>query len=133
MECCKKRLGDNLFAEPEDKSAQLLRTIKLTKNINYLTDMMPKPNYSPLKYKEERFKSLGTIEEESRNRNSPEYREEVRQKIKQAERIKRKLEALLEEKEKMELPRLNKSLDLQKRRHAESLELPPLPKRYVYA
>jgi hypothetical protein len=52
MDSCKKRLSDNMFLEPEDNSAQLLRTIKLTKNINYLTDMMPKPNYSPIKYRD---------------------------------------------------------------------------------
>ena len=28
-----------------------MRTIKLTKNINYLTEKLPKPNYSPLRYK----------------------------------------------------------------------------------
>jgi NIMA (never in mitosis gene a)-related kinase len=70
MDCCKKRLEDNLFLEPEEKTPHLLRTIRVTKNISCLTDMMPKPNYSPLKYKEspkkytysrERLKSLGTI------------------------------------------------------------------------
>jgi hypothetical protein len=29
----------------------LLKTIKLTKNINYLTERLPKPNYSPLRLK----------------------------------------------------------------------------------
>lgn len=36
--------------EVEEESI-LLRTIKLTKNINYLTEKLPKPNYSPLRYK----------------------------------------------------------------------------------
>lgn len=29
----------------------MLKTIKLSKNINYLTERLPKPNYSPLRYK----------------------------------------------------------------------------------
>jgi hypothetical protein len=45
MEYCKKRLTDNLFLESEEDSPRMLRTIRLTKDINYLTDMMPKPNY----------------------------------------------------------------------------------------
>ena len=36
--------------EVEEKSI-LLKTIKLTKNINYLTEKLPKPNYSPLRLK----------------------------------------------------------------------------------
>lgn len=36
--------------ELEEKSI-LLKTIKLTKNINYLTEKLPKPNYSPLRIK----------------------------------------------------------------------------------
>ena len=36
--------------EVEEESV-LLKTIKLTKNINYLTEKLPKPNYSPLRYK----------------------------------------------------------------------------------
>jgi hypothetical protein len=29
----------------------LLKTIKFSKNINYLADRLPKPNYAPVKYK----------------------------------------------------------------------------------
>ena len=29
----------------------MLKTIKLSKNINYLTEKLPKPNYSPLRFK----------------------------------------------------------------------------------
>jgi hypothetical protein len=36
--------------EIEEESI-LLKTIKLTKNINYLTEKLPKPNYTPLRYK----------------------------------------------------------------------------------
>lgn len=34
-----------------DEKSILLKTIKLTKNINYLTERLPKPNYSPLRLK----------------------------------------------------------------------------------
>lgn len=30
---------------------ELLRTIKIPKNIHYLTEKLPKPNYIPLKYR----------------------------------------------------------------------------------
>lgn len=46
----KKRLKKLKDYEIEDESI-LLKTIKLTKNINYLTEKLPKPNYSPLRYK----------------------------------------------------------------------------------
>ncbi len=49
----KKRLKKNKEFEVDEKSI-LLKTIKLTKNINYLTERLPKPNYSPL-----RLKSIG--------------------------------------------------------------------------
>ncbi len=32
-----------------DEKSVLLRTIKITKNINYLTEKLPKANYSPLR------------------------------------------------------------------------------------
>lgn len=46
----KKRLKKVKDYEIEEESI-LLKTIKLTKNINYLTEKLPKPNYSPLRYK----------------------------------------------------------------------------------
>lgn len=46
----KKRLKKLKDYEIEEESI-LLKTIKLTKNINYLTEKLPKPNYSPLRYK----------------------------------------------------------------------------------
>lgn len=34
-----------------DESSQLLQTIRLPKNFHYLTERLPKPNYSPIKLK----------------------------------------------------------------------------------
>ena len=45
-----KKLKKHKDIEVEEESV-LLKTIKLTKNINYLTEKLPKPNYSPLRYK----------------------------------------------------------------------------------
>ena len=46
----RKRLKAKYETEVEEESV-LLRTIKLSKNINYLTEKLPKANYSPLRYK----------------------------------------------------------------------------------
>lgn len=46
----RKKLKKHKDIELEEESV-LLKTIKLTKNINYLTEKLPKPNYSPLRYK----------------------------------------------------------------------------------
>jgi hypothetical protein len=46
----KKHVKKNKDMEVDEKSI-LLKTIKLTKNINYLTERLPKPNYSPLRLK----------------------------------------------------------------------------------
>lgn len=45
-----KKMKKHKEIDVEEESV-LLKTIKLTKNINYLTEKLPKPNYSPLKYK----------------------------------------------------------------------------------
>ena len=50
MPVMKKKMKKVKDVEVEEESI-LLRTIKLTKNINYLTEKLPKPNYSPLRYK----------------------------------------------------------------------------------
>ena len=50
MPVMRKRMKKAKELEVEEESI-LLRTIKLTKNINYLTEKLPKPNYSPLRYK----------------------------------------------------------------------------------
>ena len=44
----KNKAKKNREVQFEEKSI-LLKTIKLTKNINYLTEKLPKPNYSPLR------------------------------------------------------------------------------------
>ena len=46
----RKKIKKHKEVEVEEESV-LLKTIKLTKNINYLTEKLPKPNYSPLRYK----------------------------------------------------------------------------------
>lgn len=33
------------------ESSSLLKTIRLVKNMNYLTEKLPKPNYSPVRFK----------------------------------------------------------------------------------
>lgn len=45
-----KKMKKHIDIEVEEESV-LLKTIKLTKNINYLTERLPKPNYNPLRYK----------------------------------------------------------------------------------
>lgn len=53
----RNKLKKNRELEIEEKSI-LLKTIKISKNINYLTEKLPKPNYSPLRFKSiERNKS----------------------------------------------------------------------------
>jgi NIMA (never in mitosis gene a)-related kinase 1/4/5 len=43
---------NDLIAENEDDlQAYLLQTIKFPKKLHYLTAMLPKPNYNPLKLK----------------------------------------------------------------------------------
>lgn len=47
-----KRLDERTLVEVVDEKENiLLNTIKVPKNIHYLTDRLPKPNYSPLKIK----------------------------------------------------------------------------------
>ena len=50
MPIMRKRMKSKFETEVEEESI-LLKTIKLSKNINYLTEKLPKPNYSPIKYK----------------------------------------------------------------------------------
>ena len=41
-----KRINDNLLMEVDESSSiNLLNTIKIPKNLHYLTDRLPKPNY----------------------------------------------------------------------------------------
>jgi hypothetical protein len=39
----------------------LLSTIKPVKNMNYLTDRLPKPNYTPIKFKASRQVSTSAV------------------------------------------------------------------------
>lgn len=44
--------------ESEENHNNLLQTIKIPKNLHYLTDRLPKPNYTPLKTKKVSQKNL---------------------------------------------------------------------------
>ena len=46
-----KRLQDKHLLEPDEGRSILLKTIKVPKKFQYLTDLLPKPNYSMLKLK----------------------------------------------------------------------------------
>ena len=46
-----KRKMKNIGETEVEEESILLKTIKLEKNINYLTENLPKPNYLPLRYK----------------------------------------------------------------------------------
>lgn len=48
-----QRKMDELALDPDDaeESQQLLKTIRIPKNLHYLTDRLPKPNYSGIKTK----------------------------------------------------------------------------------
>ncbi|EAR83720.2 plant dual-specificity MAP kinase kinase family domain protein (macronuclear) [Tetrahymena thermophila SB210] len=47
-----KRMNDSLLTEVDEAiQNNLLNTIKIPKNLHYLTDRLPKPNYEPLKTK----------------------------------------------------------------------------------
>ncbi len=46
-----KRIDEKYCVEVEDMQNLLLNTIRIPKNIHYLTDSLPKPNYQPLKMK----------------------------------------------------------------------------------
>lgn len=47
-----KRINESLLMEvDENNSINLLNTIKIPKNLHYLTDRLPKPNYEPLRTK----------------------------------------------------------------------------------
>lgn len=46
----------------EEKQINLLNTIRIPRNLHYLTDRLPKPNYAPLKTKKiDRHKFLQTL------------------------------------------------------------------------
>jgi serine/threonine protein kinase len=46
-----KHSSETTMVEPDEGVPELLRTIKVPKNIHYLTEKLPKPNYIPLKYR----------------------------------------------------------------------------------
>jgi hypothetical protein len=58
-----KRMEDKHLTEIEDGyQSQLLSTIRIPKNLHFLTERLPKPNYAPLKIKKvEKHKFLQTL------------------------------------------------------------------------
>jgi NIMA (never in mitosis gene a)-related kinase len=52
-----KHLSEASMIEPDESVSELLKTIKIPKNIHYLTEKLPKPNYIPLKF---RRSNIGT-------------------------------------------------------------------------
>lgn len=46
-----KRINDTHLLEVDEGVPFLLTTIRVPKNLHYLTDKLPKPNYLPLKMK----------------------------------------------------------------------------------
>lgn len=59
-----KRLEEKHFTELDENNVNLLlNTIRIPKNIHYLTDRLPKPNYAPLKTKKlDKKRFLQTLE-----------------------------------------------------------------------
>lgn len=51
MQTVIKKMDDKLLYEVDEINPSLLQTIKISKNMHYLTERLPKPNYSPLKLK----------------------------------------------------------------------------------
>jgi NIMA (never in mitosis gene a)-related kinase len=63
-----KHNSETTMVEADEGIPELLRTIKIPKNIHYLTEKLPKPNYIPLKYRRSNLgvKSLASsLEKES--------------------------------------------------------------------
>lgn len=53
-----KHLSEKTLIEPDEGVPELLKTIRVPKNIHYLTEKLPKPNYIPVKY---RRSTIGAI------------------------------------------------------------------------
>ena len=53
-----KRMEEKLLTDVEDSNNFLLNTIRIPKNIHYLTDRLPKANYAPLKMKKVLYLSI---------------------------------------------------------------------------
>lgn len=57
-----KRVNDTHLLEVDEGVPFLLTTIRVPKNMHYLTDRLPKPNYAPLKTKKiEKHRFLQTL------------------------------------------------------------------------
>lgn len=58
MPAITKHLTDKTLIEPDESTPELLKTIRIPKNMHYLTEKLPKPNYIPVKY---RRSTIGAI------------------------------------------------------------------------
>ena len=46
-----KRLDEKILNEVDEANPEFMKTIIIPKNLHYLTERLPEPNYSPLKLK----------------------------------------------------------------------------------
>ena len=77
-----KRLTENILQTVEEVNPELMKTIIIPKNLHYLTDRLPKPNYTPLKTSQvEKYKFLQTLAGyKHQNSVSPPMKEKKKQK-----------------------------------------------------
>jgi hypothetical protein len=57
-----KHLTEKTLIEPDEGVPELLKTIRVPKNIHYLTEKLPKPNYIPIKYRRSTIGSMKSLE-----------------------------------------------------------------------
>lgn len=62
MQTILQKMDEKLLVEVDEANPHLLQTIRISKNMHYLTERLPKPNYSPLKLKKiDRARFVQTI------------------------------------------------------------------------
>jgi NIMA (never in mitosis gene a)-related kinase len=55
-------MDEKLLIEADEGNPNLLSTIRIPKNLHYLTERLPKPNYSPLKLRKvDKLKFIQTL------------------------------------------------------------------------
>lgn len=63
MDSIKKHIDDSHYILSEENETELLKTIRIPKNLYFLQDKLPKPNYEPLKIvkldRKSFFKTIG--------------------------------------------------------------------------
>ena len=73
MPAITKHLNDKTLLEADESAPELLKTIRIPKNMHYLTEKLPKPNYIPVKYRRSTMgviKSLANSLEGNQDHNS---------------------------------------------------------------